>query len=110
MIVFHRSDLEPIPQLFCFNLSASYTEYLSFFLFFFYSIIANVFTIFRKIRKTPWFFQCYSKMLMEDKADLVREAVIKSLGIIMGYIIEQISAGMPFRINPICSIIKFRMV
>lgn len=26
------------------------------------------------------------QMLMEDKADLVREAVIKSLGIIMGYI------------------------
>ena len=25
------------------------------------------------------------QMLMEDKADLVREAVIKSLGIIMGY-------------------------
>ncbi|KAK2504524.1 hypothetical protein MC885_000114 [Smutsia gigantea] len=28
----------------------------------------------------------YLPMLMEDKADLVREAVIKSLGIIMGYI------------------------
>lgn len=26
------------------------------------------------------------QMLMEDKADLVREAVIKSLGVIMGYI------------------------
>lgn len=26
------------------------------------------------------------QMLMEDKADMVREAVIKSLGIIMGYI------------------------
>lgn len=26
------------------------------------------------------------QMLMEDKTDLVREAVIKSLGIIMGYI------------------------
>lgn len=26
------------------------------------------------------------QMLLEDKADMVREAVIKSLGIIMGYI------------------------
>lgn len=38
-------------------------------------------------------------MLMEDKADLVREAVIKSLGIIMGYIddpdkYQQVSFGL----------------
>lgn len=43
------------------------------------------------------------QMLMEDKADLVREAVIKSLGIIMGYIDDpdkyqqvSISQGTPF--------------
>lgn len=40
----------------------------------------------RKEIRSSLVLSMLQQMLMEDKADLVREAVIKSLGIIMGYI------------------------
>lgn len=44
------------------------------------------------------------QMLAEDKADMVREAVIKSLGIIMGYIDDpdKYSQVLPFLYTSLC--------
>lgn len=45
-----------------------------------------MFVHFQKEIRSSLVLSMLQQMLMEDKADLVREAVIKSLGIIMGYI------------------------
>lgn len=52
------------------------------------------------------------QMLMEDKADLVREAVIKSLGIIMGYIDDpdKYQQVCFFRMNSTYSVLKFQVI
>ena len=60
-----------------------------FFLFFSAASIINTKTsscLFQKEIRSSLVLSMLQQMLMEDKADLVREAVIKSLGIIMGYI------------------------
>lgn len=50
-------------------------------------VLTNVFLIYKqKEIRSSLVLSMLQQMLMEDKADLVREAVIKSLGIIMGYI------------------------
>ncbi|XP_034498103.1 RAB11-binding protein RELCH [Ailuropoda melanoleuca] len=48
--------------------------------------LKHVFVYFQKEIRSSLVLSMLQQMLMEDKADLVREAVIKSLGIIMGYI------------------------
>lgn len=49
--------------------------------------LTNVFLVYKqKEIRSSLVLSMLQQMLMEDKADLVREAVIKSLGIIMGYI------------------------
>lgn len=42
------------------------------------------------------------QMLAEDKADMVREAVVKSLGIIMGYIDD------PDKYSQVCAAFAFK--
>ena len=60
-----------------------------FFLFFSAAGIINTKTcpcLFQKEIRSSLVLSMLQQMLMEDKAELVREAVIKSLVIIMGYI------------------------
>lgn len=45
-----------------------------------------VFTCAQKEIRSSLVLSMLQQMLAEDKADMVREAVVKSLGVIMGYI------------------------
>lgn len=46
----------------------------------------SCFSVLQKEIRSSLVLSMLQQMLTEDKADMVREAVIKSLGIIMGYI------------------------